>query len=1449
MIFPRRLRKVFLALVVVLFVGTVGSRLAFAGPFAEWVRTYVVREATATLGRTVTITRVGGDPVRGVVLEGLHVAGPAGAPGTFFDAPRLVARFRLPVLVRAVLIGHGVLGSIAAVEIDRPFLALSIDAQGQWNSSDLFVQPQGAALPAFAGTIVVREGTVVFRDASATLARPFTAHFERITGTLNFAYAPQLRIAADAVNTDGETPALLHIAGTAGLDDGTFDLDLTTRGASVAHWSPYLAPLPSLVWHAGTVDGSLHLLVSKWGLDTTLDYRGRLMMRHGQAALLPQKTAFAEISGPLVVDTTSIATDGLTMTVDTSPVFVRGDVGFASGVAVDLLVRSTSLDLATLQRLVFPQARLHVSGAVRGEARIVGTSDALEVTGAILDGAGTIAHQPFANLSTGFQYAGGLLEFDDLAAATAGGQVRGAFRMDLDGGTFFALADAIGIDAQVLPTLGIENGPTLQGRLSGFFAAAGKPGAVIAQGRVRMGPGSAFGINVDAAESLFWYDRGGIEVDRFLARSGPGQLHATGEVARTGQLALDVVATNLDLQTAGRQLGVANWVSGTADLTGSLTGSLDSPVLAGELEARRGTLGLLPFALARGDVRLTTTGFSTSLMTLRDGSGRYQAAGTVQWDAAPHVDLIVQASGVPAQQLMDVAKVPLRVEGTVQGTLRVFGEGSNLQAEGSITLREGSVEGQQLDRVQATFQLSNSGLLLERALAEVDGSTVEAQGTIGRNGVVAISFATHAFSLQTLTVLNTDFLRATGTVDLTGTMRGTVASPTVSAQLTSMSLTLNGQAFDAASGSAGYQNGQLTLNPLVLQQGSGQFRLSGSLDFRRDPVVNLQASIQGTELTTLLAMARVASPVPLRGRVDGTFTASGALSNPTAKLNFQLAGGGLGDHALREALARVELADHALTLQAFSIKPEQGELVGAGRINLRGTSDVEFSGRGLALDILRPLFGLKRSLAGDLDFTLQASGTLADPQVGISTTVTKGGVGEARFDQLVAQIFYRDGLLHIEQGLLQEGRHKVKAEGTVPFDPARLRFDEARAMELRLFLADANLSVLGLFTDQVERAEGPLEGEVLLSGSVAHPRMVGSLKAVDGTIKIRNLDPPLTAVQARLTFDEDEIRVAQLAARLGEGTVTVGGTVGIREFRPDRLDLQLAVKGARLSYVPFFAGAMDSDLRLSGSAPAPRLSGTLTLSQGDLFMPMARQATGAEAPGVNVALDIDLSAGEGLWVNAGSLRLQVHGTVHAGGTQHQPRLAGAVEAGRGTFTAFNSTFTLQDGEATFAEFRGATPYLDAHAQTRVGTTTIFAQIQGTPDDPDLLLSSDPPLSHRQIVALLAGQAGISQLRGDQEGALRLELSQALLGSVGLAVGRALGFEEFAIQYDVTQPLQLRVGRLLITDVYLTFSETFTTPLPYYNWSLDYHLTPATMVSFSVDNTSQYSLLYRYTVRF
>ena len=127
------MRLTIFVIILIMILGAGLAWLAGSGALAGSVRAAAVAQIAQALGREVRVARLAGDPLRGIVLDGVRIAAPPGERGTFFDVTRIVLRFHPLTLLVDLLRGRGPAASLATIELDRPVLVLSRDAADRWN--------------------------------------------------------------------------------------------------------------------------------------------------------------------------------------------------------------------------------------------------------------------------------------------------------------------------------------------------------------------------------------------------------------------------------------------------------------------------------------------------------------------------------------------------------------------------------------------------------------------------------------------------------------------------------------------------------------------------------------------------------------------------------------------------------------------------------------------------------------------------------------------------------------------------------------------------------------------------------------------------------------------------------------------------------------------------------------------------------------------------------------------------------------------------------------------------------------------------------------------------------------------------------------------------------------------------------------------------------------------
>ena len=1422
-----------------------------SGWLAHAIRQAVVSRLGHALGRSVALGRVGGNLVDGIELRDLVIAERGGfSHGAMFSVDRVHITVSLWDLVRHP---HDVLASISRADLTTPHLVLVRDVRGNWNLQDLLEQPQSPLGPAFRGLIVVHDGVIAYADSWGVESPPFITRFELIDGTLVTEHDGRLVIALAGRSTAGETAAM-H--GRYDATDGTYDFDINADRGSVRHWGGYLVRLGALRWVGGQFSGRVHLLAasSKSGLDAT--YTATIRLYDGEALYRPAAMPLRHVNGEMQVTSGHVSAEGMTLIAGDSPVWLRGDVSYATDPWLNLVVRSQRLDLARARALFFPGTGLTLVGRATGDMWISGPVSAPSFAGTVAAADGRFNGQDFAGLTARFAYGDGVLSLRDVSAGVGDGHVTGDAVIDLATAepSFTFAARAENVDAATLPRAGLPVTDGLAARGSGEVAGAGQGSRMQVLGGISLGRGAIRGQAFDNLTAFFWDDGGALQFDDLRMQSGPATVYASGSVAPNGALSLTAEGHDLPLTAIASRTGLApSELTGTGRFSGRIGGTLGSPALSGAVAAWDGRLGPLPYTFATGALNATGALLSTPHTDLYQDGAYYGVSGALALRPLEARGVTIDAQGVPAQSfLRDVVGVDT-VTGTISGHVVVNGPVDRPSVAGHAALIGGSVMGQRVDQADADLAGGRGGTIqVTRLDARAKGSHVHASGTVDPRGPIDLNLQADRIRLADVSLLQRFGVLPYGSVTVDGHVTGTLSDPEFQGRLLSPDLWTQGQAF-SASGMIDYRNGQVRLAPLDLVQGEASYSLTGTVSWAGEPTADLNLHVTHGQIATLVDAARLKLPARVEGLIDGDVSLAGPLNDPSAQLALSLSGATVGGVPAGTGTADLALSHGAIDIRQFELHPGRGVIAARGQVAINGISDVEVSAQRLDPAIFLPIFHISQPLVGSLDFTVQWSGSAKNPTAGLSLEATDAGVPGATVDRISALAYYKNGTITIQDGMIAKGDHRLIVQGTLPVAADRFELDPRGPIQLALHLEDTDLSLLSLLAPSIQDASGTVAGQVAVGGTVAQPTMTGSIQTTGGRLRWAPMRTPLEHVAADITFSQNLVEVHNVSADIGGGHLTVQGTAAVSNFHVEKLDLGLAANRLTVDIPGAYTGRVDANLALKGPAAAPTLSGGVTVSGGRVtYAGTTSGGTAVKTAAPPVRLDVNVATGTDVYYGEGPVQLALAGAVHAGGTLADPRLSGEVRSDGGSVDLFGTVFTVVEGRAVFSESLGLTPLVTARAQGQIGDTRIFIDAAGPLSNPSIVWSSEPPMSQSDILALVFGAGGDA---GTPTGLAGRELGRLLIGSVTSAIQRALHLDELSLSYDTRNPVTLRIGKFLSAKFYLTLTEVFaqtttpgTTPsvLPgtlarpalagqaYTVLGLEYLVSPSVSISYDVD---------------
>ncbi|GMV36357.1 MAG: hypothetical protein AMXMBFR61_08650 [Fimbriimonadales bacterium] len=825
------------------------------------------------------------------------------------------------------------------------------------------------------------------------------------------------------------------------------------------------------------------------------------------------------------------------------------------------------------------RAFLDVEGSAFASGSVTGSLDAPRVIGRAEVYGPELAGFDAALLGGRFAYAEGLLQMEDVQLRRGAALVDVAGEVDFrhpDLGPLLALqvsGDQIE-SARVLEALNTD--VPLRGLASVLARISGPLSDVEVAGSARVAEGVLDRLALDEARAAFRYGGGELEVSEAEARVGGGVLRGSARIGTDAiEAHLDLIGA--DLAAVNGYLDPATPLSGTADLTATVHGSLTEPsfTLSGrlhdpavaDLRFTSGTLdGRSEGGEWSGSLRLTHENRSAvaELRAYRLSDRSVDATGAVTLsldDARFFARRLVPESDSDTwrrlSKLHGLAHLSIGLQGDVKRPSLPF----DLQIDDLIV---GTREAGRLEaRGTATDEMYNFDAINWNSSV----GTLQGAGSFTRGADIRAVIDVSNLDAGLLAELDPAFASVHGHVDLTAQMSGDSQRPDVDLTVALTDFGTEKASLDAALFSLiEVRDGSIRTDGAVLQKEGYVARLSGRVPFRYDPFGipsdgELQASLTIPEQD--LAGLRVFLPALDAERTKGKLygeqvegsgarpiriALSGTLDNPRLDGSAYLSGEEVAlqgfDESLRDLTAEVRLRGDEIRLESLKGTTASGGAFSAwAAANLDDEADGALSGE-LQLDELqvrstvgRPDEHLRMILDGSLAF----GGRLRRPSVNGTIAIS-------------------DASLPIPAGWDQSA--------TAP----KLPFDA----DLDIGVVFAPSTVL-----TTSRMEARVQGAARLERTLSLPKATASLTALDGRIRLPasrlRIEP---GSRFSLTYDAQRDGPAIAAANVdmrARTQLTAAGPIGI----PNEYTIDLHITGSLLE---------EGGLRMNATSSPPDLT-------------------------------------------------------------------------------------------------------------------------------------------------------------------------------------------------------------------------------------------------------------------
>lgn len=757
------------------------------------------------------------------------------------------------------------------------------------------------------------------------------------------------------------------------------------------------------------------------------------------------------------------------------------------------------------------------------------------------------------------------------------------------------------------------------------------------------------------------------------------------------------------------------------------------------------------------------------------------------------------------------------VSGEVKLAAEATGRWDNPEIVGRLQAPIVELNGVQVRDIQVPFrysdwtlQLDSTGLTLGQSRISTSGSltlrgkTLGAFNSIGEDLRFQLAIRAPAARFEDLAIWLPPAWRGSGGFSLTGSVEGTPAAWQAAGLVEARALTVaKGISVQGVRAAFSLDPDRITIGQLTAQiegvpiVGDGRYEWSGTGNAKADvgpvdlamiPGVPSRAALQGQGRAHLEMTMR---PGDVHGSGRIAIQGISALGFPVGDGTVLL--------ELQGQDLRASLAFPQVGLTGTAAAPFDPE----------GAAEVRLVVKDLAVEpLMRQAFPQSAStISGTVSAVASAKVPFRDPSSAQITfdldPVRLSAAGEDWENRGPVTVRWEQGTLFVDRVQLASRLGNLTGSG---------RLNPSGNIDLQAS-GSFPLELLPTLWAGAKEAGGRLEISAKVNGTMNAPRVIGDGSIKGGRLVLADYPDVLRDVEARFLLSSSGLRLVEATGTLGRGQLRASGDLALDGWNVGAYQFAVNGQDVTISPVERLVTTWNLSLKLVGSGPRALVNGEASLVRGSytgklslLSLLLSRRTGKPAAPAVAIPLNILLKLENDLVINTDLARLRARGTLRLEGTTADPIVFGTLEAHEGQIQFRKNRLALRSATARFIDPRRIDPVLDVLAEGRIRSYQVTVELHGRSNELDVQLSSTPPLSREDLLALVTFGVTGPELSRSGAGLFLGEAANLLAQDfLGLDVG-GIGPEVLEVQKSESGARTLEVGKRLTDRTMVTYSQ-------------------------------------------